>query len=264
MKALEAKIAALVTRASPPALDRLQVALATGRICPDSSPAAVAAELMPLAIYSHLLVPFLRAWKAVGAEVPPGALALCIGAARRVRDETAAQSPELELVWTGPVEAAGVHARATVSVLTEMIAAAQDRVLVVGYNLTAGNELSTRVVGALADARAKGRAVTVALHDQGSNHTALLDLWPRRFHLPRLLRWVGQPGDEMASLHAKLLAVDGKDLLITSANLTYHGLEKNLEMGVRIRGAFALEVERHFAALERQGVLVAFQESAAE
>src|SRR5690606_38815843 len=40
-----------------------------------------------------------------------------------------------------------------------------------------------------------------------------------------------------AKMHSKLLLIDGSDLLITSANFTYHGLSGNVEMGVRMRGA---------------------------
>ena len=34
--------------------------------------------------------------------------------------------------------------------------------------------------------------------------------------------------------HAKVISVDKKDNLITSANLSYHGQEGNIEMGVHI------------------------------
>ena len=35
------------------------------------------------------------------------------------------------------------------------------------------------------------------------------------------------------------MIVDRKELLVTSANLTHHGLVQNFEMGVRIRGRTA-------------------------
>ncbi len=39
----------------------------------------------------------------------------------------------------------------------------------------------------------------------------------------------------MSALHAKVLSVDQSDTLITSANLSYHGQEGNIELGVRIK-----------------------------
>lgn len=40
--------------------------------------------------------------------------------------------------------------------------------------------------------------------------------------------------DEMAALHAKVISVDGKQTLITSANLSYHGQQGNIEIGTLI------------------------------
>ena len=38
----------------------------------------------------------------------------------------------------------------------------------------------------------------------------------------------------MAALHAKVIVVDGCKTFISSANLFYHGMEGNIEMGVLI------------------------------
>ena len=38
----------------------------------------------------------------------------------------------------------------------------------------------------------------------------------------------------MAALHAKVISVDGKQTLITSANLSYHGQQGNIEIGTLI------------------------------
>lgn len=40
--------------------------------------------------------------------------------------------------------------------------------------------------------------------------------------------------DKMSALHAKVISVDQKDTLITSANLSYHGQEGNIELGACI------------------------------
>ena len=40
--------------------------------------------------------------------------------------------------------------------------------------------------------------------------------------------------DEMAALHAKTIVVDEKELLVSSANLSYHGMQGNVEMGIRL------------------------------
>ena len=38
----------------------------------------------------------------------------------------------------------------------------------------------------------------------------------------------------MAALHAKVISIDQKQTLITSANLSYHGQQGNIELGTLI------------------------------
>lgn len=56
-----------------------------------------------------------------------------------------------------------------------------------------------------------------------------------------------RPDDPMSSLHAKVLCVDQFKTLITSANLSYHGQEGNIEIGTYIESpAIAQQVESLF------------------
>ena len=59
------------------------------------------------------------------------------------------------------------------------------------------------------------------------------------------------PGaDAMSALHAKVLSVDGKATLITSANLSYHGQEGNIELGTLIESShIAKQVKDVFTQL---------------
>jgi len=59
----------------------------------------------------------------------------------------------------------------------------------------------------------------------------------------KLLRYKGrflkiynyrQEDDNMAALHAKVISIDQKQTLITSANLSYHGQQGNIELGTLI------------------------------
>ena len=43
-----------------------------------------------------------------------------------------------------------------------------------------------------------------------------------------------QEDDKMAALHAKVISVDQQQTLITSANLSYHGQQGNIELGTLI------------------------------
>ena len=56
--------------------------------------------------------------------------------------------------------------------------------------------------------------------------------------------------DPMSSLHAKVICVDQSKTLITSANLSYHGQEGNIEMGTYIESAtIACQVDAVFTKL---------------
>lgn len=56
--------------------------------------------------------------------------------------------------------------------------------------------------------------------------------------------------DKMAALHAKVISVDKKETLITSANLSYHGQEGNLELGTFIESsAVAKQIDNVFTQL---------------
>ena len=59
-----------------------------------------------------------------------------------------------------------------------------------------------------------------------------------------------RPKDPMSSLHAKVICVDQSKTLITSANLSYHGQEGNIEMGTYIESAtIARQVDEVFTKL---------------
>ncbi len=59
-----------------------------------------------------------------------------------------------------------------------------------------------------------------------------------------------------AKLHAKAVIVDGRDVLLTSANMTNAAYDKNIELGVLCRGGgVARQVQRHFDGLIATGVL---------
>jgi len=56
--------------------------------------------------------------------------------------------------------------------------------------------------------------------------------------------------DSMSALHAKVISIDQQETLITSANLSYHGQEGNIELGTHIISKeIATQVEQLFTQL---------------
>jgi phosphatidylserine/phosphatidylglycerophosphate/cardiolipin synthase-like enzyme len=97
-------------------------------------------------------------------------------------------------------------------------------------------------------------SVVAVLH-RDVNREALLQAWRDGVPRPRIFTWPGG-ADEKSAVHAKLLIADRNDALVTSANLTYHGFERNLEMGIRVTGHAAAEIYDGVYGLIETGDLV--------
>lgn len=188
----------------------------------------------------------------------PEGVALATDAALAAVSRVRASFPRLEVARTGP-SSQTFELRATGAVSREIIGSARSSLLVVGYSVSVRRDqtgLAAETVGAIVEAAMRGVRVTAVLHRDSANREALLRNWPAYARQPVLFTWPESPTDEMTKLHAKVLVADRQDALVTSANLTYHGLEANIELGIRVSGEAAAQVEAHFRDLIRQGELV--------
>ena len=193
--------------------------------------------------------------------------ALALRVATGLRGLERLARPEIEIVWTGP-EAEGPLVRPTTTVIEEMLAASARpaRFLIVGYSLTAENgSPMAAIIDLLGEVSRRRAVVTMILHsdEEARNRASLLDAWDVRAIKPRLSRGSRRPEFPYTKLHAKVLVVDRLDALVTSANLTFHGLRANLELGLRVRGPQAMAIARRFDHLIASEVLegMAFRSS---
>lgn len=200
-----------------------------------------------------------RVFSELAGSVEHSALSLALRAMLGLRDVERLQRPEIEIVWTGP-EAEGPLVRPTAAVIAEMLRGVREagEVLVVGYALTAadGSPMSG-IVDLLGEVSRRRAVVTVILHrdEEESNRANLLAAWDPYAVKPRLLTWDPPSDFPYTKLHAKTLVVDRLEALVTSANLTIHGLEANLELGLRVRGPQAQAIALRFDHLIAAGVL---------
>jgi len=181
---------------------------------------------------------------------PASVMRLCLQALRIQHEELKPRLMDAELVATLPPETPGI-ARPTERVVREMIDGAATEVVLLGYELT-----DRSLLGLLAAAAGRGADV-IMICDRGRGVAQRVrDAWPLRTPAPRILhdreRVSGAPH---ASMHAKCLLIDGKDLLVTSANFTFHGLRGNIEIGVRLSGAPAAEARKVFSYLVENRIL---------
>jgi len=185
-----------------------------------------------------------EAWgAAVGLSGAGIALALRVGLASAERADACRARP----VWTGP--GAQGRQRLTAAVLHELVAGARERVLVVSF---AAHTLAS-VAADLHAAVDRGVAVDV-LFETASDSDGGYEAWDDRpfgaIDGIRRWRWPGERRDPGALLHAKALVIDGRRVLVGSANLTRRALTENLELGLLVDDAgLAQAIEAHVRQL---------------
>ncbi|MBR2555018.1 MAG: phospholipase [Aeriscardovia sp.] len=154
------------------------------------------------------------------------------------------EADKVSLVVTAP-PSFSINARTTMNVIRSMIADAEKSILITGYSLSS---YFFDMIDTIIDKSQKGVFVRFYVNDIDSQNT-----------FDKLCRYKGKflkiynyhkSEDKLAALHAKVLSVDGIKTLITSANLSYHGQEGNIELGTMIESkAVAKQVDGIFTQL---------------
>lgn len=185
-------------------------------------------------------------------------------AARRARP------PAPELVWTGP-EATSASARDTEVVVRRLFSAARQEVIVAGYSFDHGADILRPLHEAMRDQGLRallfldiaGRArvpsetehyATLKVREFIAHNWPFGDPRPDIYYDPRTVA-----PDQYASLHAKCIVVDRAHALVTSANFTNRGQDRNIETGVLLHDpGFAGELADQWWGLIRAGLVARF------
>ncbi len=148
----------------------------------------------------------------------------------------AANQQSTELVWTGPTTPF-VSARRTEQALLQVINSAEHTLFITSF---VAYDVST-IVKALNAATERGVAISMLLELSQSHGGSITfnAIGKMRTLVPaaRLYAWRDK-ADPFSDgrVHAKVAVADGRMCFITSANLTGHAMEKNMEAGVLISG----------------------------
>ena len=138
-----------------------------------------------------------------------------------------------------------VRAKSTKNTVETMIRGAEKSVLITGYSLS---EYFTDLVDILIEKSMKGVYIKFFVNniEKQNNFNKLCRNRGKFLHI---YNYQGT-NDSMASLHAKVISVDGQQTLITSANLSYHGQEGNIEIGTLVKSKeFAKQIDDIFTHL---------------
>lgn len=135
---------------------------------------------------------------------------------------------KVDLTITAPITT-GIKVRQNQIVVKELLASAEKSILITGYSMS---EYFAELLDLIIEKSQRGVLCQIYLN-QAEKH----------IYLDKLMRYKGRflnvydyqnSEDKMAALHAKVICVDGYKSLVSSANLSYHGLEGNIELGTII------------------------------
>lgn len=250
MQALLDAVVDLVALVSPAKVRTVAGAL-RGLGTPDAAPAADTLAGTPAARASVARV--LAAWAHVPTNGDEVAGMLLGASEARLRVE---RELSVELVWTGPTTRF-VPTRRTEQVLLDLIAGSQADVFLVSF--VAYDVRS--VVTAMNEAASRGVRLHILL-EASTSHGGSLSVDPaatmlRSVPAAEIFTWKDKPEPFVdGKVHAKVAVVDGARAFVTSANLTGHALEKNMEAGVLVNGGPVPKTLRdHLQALIDVGVI---------
>jgi phosphatidylserine/phosphatidylglycerophosphate/cardiolipin synthase-like enzyme len=149
-----------------------------------------------------------------------------------------------ELVITAPPSFA-LKAKPTKVVVSSMLSNAKSSILITGYSLS---DYFSDLIDCVIQKSQEGVFVKFFVNDiESQNSFDRLCRYKGRFL--KIYNYPKQE-DKMSALHAKVISVDQQDTLITSANLSYHGQEGNIELGAKIHSKdLARQVEDVFTKL---------------
>lgn len=149
-----------------------------------------------------------------------------------------------ELIITAPPSFV-LKAKPTKIVVNSMLSNAKSSILITGYSLS---DYFSDLIDCVIQKSQAGVFVKFFVNDIESQNS-----FDRLFRYKgRFLKIYNYPKqkDKMSALHAKVISVDQQDTLITSANLSYHGQEGNVELGAKIHSKdLARQVEDVFTRL---------------
>jgi phosphatidylserine/phosphatidylglycerophosphate/cardiolipin synthase-like enzyme len=237
-----------VARSLP--LDQLE--LAANALCqlhvPDPAALEALKGLVPTEPFRVEMEQVVKAWEKA-PELDGAAISLALQSASAGYRSAKAES-QLEVVWSGPE--GEVDVRLTYAVLIEVIRSAQRRLTLVSFAAHRVKEVAEALKIA-SDAGVEVRVVldggTEAVRAFDASDGIALYTWP-----PTLLP---EHDPLHASLHAKAAIADDQLAFVTSANLTGYALDRNMELGLLVRGGEAPRLlADHFDGLINSGVLV--------
>lgn len=143
----------------------------------------------------------------------------------------ATSNDTVSLVVTTPPSFA-IRAKSTKNTVESLIKGANKSILITGYSLS---DYFNDLIDTIIQKSQSGVFVEFFINSiETQKNVEKLRRYRGRFL--RIYNYTHE-NDSMSALHAKVISVDNDKTLITSANLSYHGQEGNIELGTLVSSA---------------------------
>lgn len=137
-------------------------------------------------------------------------------------------SDSISLAVTAP-PSFSINAKSTKNTVDDLLKSANKSILITGYSLS---DYFDEMIDVIVQKSQKGVFVQFFINDIDSQQNVdKLALYKGRFL--KIYNYAVK-NDKMSALHAKVISVDSEKTFISSANLSYHGQEGNIELGTLI------------------------------
>ncbi|MBR0188753.1 MAG: phospholipase [Clostridia bacterium] len=159
------------------------------------------------------------------------------------------QNEKISLVATVP-PSFSLKTKRIQNTAEDLLKNASQSILLTGYSIS---DFIADLIDVLIEKSQKGILVKIYLNDV-KNQTAIEKLLRYRGRFLQIYDYTNKE-DKMAALHAKIIMVDNYKTLISSANLSYHGMFGNIEIGTSLVSAkIAKQIDTLFKDLLFSGV----------
>ena len=172
---------------------------------------------------------------------------LCIKTAENKNEEKS------ELVITAP-ESFKLKSKRIKDTLSELLTSAKQSVLMTGYSVS---EYFDGLIDVITSRSRQGVYFSIYINDLKKQKDDIEKLIAYKGKFLKIYNFQKKEDDKMAALHAKIIVADERKCLISSANLSYHGLEGNIEMGLMLDSKKkAAQIKDLFNELKRMRTFV--------
>lgn len=136
---------------------------------------------------------------------------------------------KIELVLTAP-PSFNLLAKRTEDVVDELLQSARVSITMTGYSVS---EHIKDFLDVIINKSQKGVFVKIFIN-KVDEQNAIEKLIAHKGRFLKIYNYSNET-DKMAALHAKVISIDNERTLVSSANLSYHGMSANIEMGCVIQ-----------------------------